>query len=188
MGSRYCWSWQRSKLLENIEFFGYQALPIWESKATLNVDDRQWTVKLHDLCKITFGSINERLVEHNVHLKWVSYLENIVDKIAELSDRSDKNTVSKTDQVGKNVPIKYTRTLNKTYWFFRDRHVQEIKYHPMPKLQYHACVSSKLLPSMQKGCVYNVVVIFVSQLLKVHCHTVFPVRYPTRDVLRKLCL
>ena len=99
-----------------------------------------------------------------------------------------KNTVSKADKVGKNVAIKYTRTLDKTYWFYKDWHVQEVKYHPMPKLQDHACVSSKLLPSMQKGCVYNVVIIFVSQLIKFHCHTVFSVHYPTRDLLRKLRL
>ena len=88
-----------------------------------NVDDQQWSVKLHDLCKITFSTIYEYLVERKVLLKRVSYLENVVDKRAELSDRSDKDTVLKNDENDKNVPIEYTRTLDKAYRFFKDGHV-----------------------------------------------------------------
>lgn len=57
------------------------------------------------------------------------------------------------------VPVEYTGTLEKAYHFFKDGHVQEVKYHSMPKQNDHICVVSKVLPSMKKDRVYNVVIV-----------------------------
>ena len=53
------------------------------------------------------------------------------------------------------VPIEYTRTLDKAYRFFQDGHVQNIKYHPMPEIPYHVCVSAVVLPRMSPFCFKN---------------------------------
>ena len=35
------------------------------------------------------------------------------------------------------LPVEYTRTLGKSYHFYKDGHVQQVKYHPMPKQDDH---------------------------------------------------
>ena len=82
-------------------------------QAVPNVDDQQWTTKLCDLPKITFSTIyNYFLVEHKVLLQRVSYLESLADRRAELSGKPDSDSAAKGDE---NVPIGYTRTLDKAY-------------------------------------------------------------------------
>ena len=49
---------------------------------------------------------------------------------------------------GDGVPVEYNRTLDKAYWFFQDGHVQNIKYHPLPTVPDHVCVTTVVLPSM----------------------------------------
>ena len=132
----------------------------------INVDDQQWTTKLCDLPKITFSTIYNFLVERKVLLQRVSYLESLVDRRAELSGKPDGDSAAKGDE---NVPIGYTRTLDKAYRFFKDGHVQEIKYHPMPQLYDYVSISSKVLPSMRKDRIYNVI---ITQQLKFQQHIV----------------
>ena len=43
-------------------------------------DDSQWTSQLHKLPKVTFSTIYCHLVDRKVHLKKVSYLEDIADR------------------------------------------------------------------------------------------------------------
>ena len=122
-------------------------------QAVPNVDDQQWTTNLP---KITFSTIYIFLVERKVLLQRVSYLECLADRRAELSGKSDSDSAAKGDE---NVPIGYARTLDKAYRFFKDGHVQEIKYHPIPRLYDYVSISSKVLPSMRKDRIYNVIII-----------------------------
>ena len=133
-------------------------------QAVPNVDDQQWTTKLCDLPKITFSTIYNFLVERKVLLQRVSYLESLADRRAELSGKSDSDSAAKGDE---NVPIGYTRTLDKAYRFFKDGHVQEIKYHPMPRLYDYVSISSKVLPSMRKDRIYNVIIIICNSTAEV---------------------
>lgn len=94
-------------------------------QAVPNVDDQQWTTKLCHLPKITFTTIYNLLVKCKVLLQRVSYLESLADRRAELSGKPDSGSAAKGDE---NVSIGYTRTLDKAYRFFKDGHIQEIKY------------------------------------------------------------
>lgn len=44
--------------------------------------------------------------------------------------------------------IEYTRKLDKAYRFFKDGHVQALKYHPWSSQPDVICVTSTVLPSM----------------------------------------
>ena len=57
------------------------------------------------------------------------------------------------------VPAEYTRTLDKAYRFFKDGHVQKIRYHPMPSVPGYIAVAATGLPSMRKDRVYHVVIV-----------------------------
>ena len=54
--------------------------------------------------------------------------------------------------------IEYTRTLDKAYRFFKDVHVQALKYHPWSSQPDVICRTSAVLPSMRKGRVYCVTI------------------------------
>ena len=41
---------------------------------------------------------------------------------------------------------------------FQDGHVQKIKYHPLPSVPDHICITTTVLPSMRKDRIYNVTV------------------------------
>ena len=114
-------------------------------------------------------------------LRWVSYLECIADKRAEEVTKGNK---ADSQQAGKEVdkvvvsspkeqtqvdlqqsskidyvPAEYTRTLDKAYGFFKDGHVQQIRYHPMPSVSGYISVAATVLPSMRKDRIYHVVIV-----------------------------
>ena len=69
-------------------------------------------------------------------------------------------------------PIEYTRTFNKGYRFFRDGHIQEIRYHPMPHEVDYVCIRSSVLPSMRKDRVYTTKIVLCEPNVSVasaHC-------------------
>ena len=117
-------------------------------------DDIQWTCRLYNLPGITFGTIYDHLVDCKVVLKKVSYLENIADRRAE----AVLQHISGDHESSNSISIDYTRTLDKAYRFFQDGHVQKIKYHPLPQVLDHSCVSAAVLPSMKKDRVYKVII------------------------------
>jgi len=113
----------------------------------------------------------------------VSYLESVADKRAEEIQghtERDCDVVNASDSVDKNeerpnpasdmyVPVEYTRTLDKAYRFYKDGHVQEIRYHPMLNVPGYICISAKVLPSMRKDRVYHVSIIFKECTARVMC-------------------
>ena len=113
--------------------------------------------------KITFSTIYDFLVDRKILLKRVSYLESIADKRAEKihnqGEQSPKDSMpQQSNGDGVYVPVEYTRTLEKAYRFYRDGHVQDIKYHPMPDIPDYVCIAAKVLPSMRKDRVYHVII------------------------------
>ena len=119
--------------------------------------DAHWTNRLYNLPKITFGTIYDYLVDRKVILNKVTCLESMADKRAEaLQQCAGIEEVLETS--GDGVPIEYTRTLDKAYRFFQDGHVQNIKYHPLPTVPNHVCVTTVVLPSMRKDHVYSAMV------------------------------
>ena len=117
-------------------------------------EDPDWTTKLNHLPTITFGTIYDFLVSRKVFLKRVSDIEIIVD------DQED-NLLSKESSCDESwyEAIEYTRALDKAYRFFKDGHIQDIKYHPWISQTDFICISTKVLPSMRKDQIYNVIVI-----------------------------
>jgi len=70
-----------------------------------------------------------------------------------MADKRAKAIDGNTDVLetsGDGVPIEYTTTLDKAYCFFQDGHVQKIKYHPLPTVLDHVCVTTVVLPSMHE--------------------------------------
>ena len=133
-------------------------------------DDPQWTTRLHQLPKVTFSTIYSFLVDRKVSLKKVSYLEGIAERNVELTHTNKEGDFQKF--TGHNVPIEYTRTLSKAYVFFKDGHVQDIKYHPFPQKPDYVCVKSKVLPSMRKDRVYTTVIVLhnsTAHVASAHC-------------------
>ena len=133
------------------------------------ISDPQWTNQLHKLLKVTNSTIYSFIVDRKVFLRKVSDLEEIADNHAETYDNSEINSQSKDDT---HVPIEYTRTLSKAYRFFKDGHVQDIRYHPMPQHQNYIGVRSNVLPSMRKDRVYNTAIILCETTARVanaHC-------------------
>ena len=117
--------------------------------------DPLWTKQLvQQLPMITFSTIYKFLVDRKIVLSKVSYLESIADERAEKSmqnDVEDDGVLSCEENSG--IPTEYTRTLDKAYPFFKDGHIQDIKFHPMPHLRDFICIIAKVLPSMRKtGC------------------------------------
>ena len=55
--------------------------------------------------------------------------------------------------------VEYTRTLDKAYHFFKDGHVQAVRYHAWISQSDIVHVMSVVLPSMRKDRVYNVTII-----------------------------
>ena len=124
------------------------------------------------------------MVDRKVLLRRVSYLECIADKQAEevaKGNKADSQQAGKeTDKVNTKVvsspkeqtqvdlqqstkteyvPAEYTRTLDKAYRFFKDGHVQQIRYHPMPSVPGYISISATVLPSMRKDRIYHVVIV-----------------------------
>ena len=98
-------------------------------------------------------------------IKKVACLESVVDKRAEAVHNNDEK-VNVVEPSTSGVSIEYTRTLDKAYRFFQDGHVQNIKYHPLPNIAVHICISAVVLPSMQKDHMYNVS-IFINESARV---------------------
>ena len=144
------------------------ALPLKLLQAVPDISDAEWTTKLFKLPKITFGTIYDFLVDRKVLLRKVSDLESVADRRAELVCNSEKEDthVYQNDR-NSGVLVEYTRTLEKAYRFFKDGHVQDVKYHSMPKQKDHICIVSKVLPSMKKDRVYNVVIVICESTTKV---------------------
>lgn len=90
------------------------------------------------------------LVDLKVLLKRVSYLECVADKRAEEIQKGDCTDAEMVDAPEDQcevrsrppsnvyVPVEYTRTLDKAYRFYKDGHVQEIRYIITPCLAYLA--------------------------------------------------
>ena len=132
--------------------------------------DSRWTSRLYDLPNITFSTIYEHLVDRKMLLHKVSYLEGIADKRAETVQHPDELTASSIES--NTVPMEYTRTLDKAYRFFQDGHVQNIKYHPMPEIPDHVCVTANALPSMRKDRIYSVTILILestARVVKAYC-------------------
>jgi len=123
-----------------------------------SAQDKGWTSRLYSIPKITFGTIYNYLVDRKLVLKKVTCLESVADNRAEAMYSGEKIISS--------ACIEYTRTLDKAYRFFQDGCVQHIKYHPLPNVAEHICISAVVLPSMRKDHVYNVT-IFVHQSARV---------------------
>ena len=147
-------------------------------------DDPQWSNRLYKIPEISFSTIYDFLVDRKVLLKRVSYLECVADKRAEeiqshtegdytdtgMVDIPEDQCVVRSRSLGDvYVPVEYTRTLDKAYRFYKDGHVQEIRYHPMLNVPDHICISAKVLPSMRKDRVYHVSVIIKECTSRVMC-------------------
>ena len=117
-------------------------------------EDPEWTKKLNCLPTITFGTIYDFLVSRKVFLKRVRDVEIIVDD----QDVDLLNDEGSSDESWYES-VEYTRALNKAYRFFKDGHVQNIKYHPWNNQPDYICISSIVLPSMRKDRTYNVTII-----------------------------
>ena len=112
----------------------------------------------------------------------MSYLECIADKRAEIVSRESLQNPEQADRVNLRldsspdeqtpvdvqqsdkgdyiyVPVEYTRTLDKAYRFYKDGHVQNIKYHPMSSVSDYVCIKATVLPSMRKDRLYHVVIV-----------------------------
>jgi len=126
-----------------------------------SAEDKEWTSRLYNVPKITFGTIYDYLVDRKLAIKKVTCLESVPDKRAQAVYNGDR-----TISVESSACIEYTRTLDKAYRFFQDGHVQHIKYHPLPNVAEHICISAVVLPSMKKDRVYNVT-IFVHQFARI---------------------
>lgn len=113
-------------------------------------------------------------MDRKVLLKRVSYLECVADKRAEEIQSHTEGDCTDAEMVDAPedqcevrsrppsdvyVPVEYTRTLDKAYRFYKDGHVQEIRYHPMLSVPGYICISAKVLPSMRKDRVYHISVI-----------------------------
>ena len=134
-------------------------------------DDPQWTTRLHILPKVTFSTIYSFLVDRKVSLKKVSCLEGIAERNVGLTQtiNEEKDLRKLSDY---NVPIEYTKTLSKAYVFFKDGHVQDIRYHPFPQKADYVCVKSKVLPSMRKDRMYTTVIVLhnsTAHIASAHC-------------------
>lgn len=133
-----------------------------------SVEDTQWTTRLYNIPKITFSTIYDYLVDQKLVIKKVACLESVVDKRAEAVRNNDEK-VNVVELSTNGESIEYTRTLDKAYRFFQDGHVQNIKYHPLPDIADHICISAVVLPSMQNDHMYNVS-IFIHESAWVAAH------------------
>ena len=115
----------------------------------------QWTTRLYKIPKITFSTIYDFLVDLKLVIKKVACLESVIDKRAEAVHYDDEK-VNVVEPSANCMSIEYTRTLDKAYRFFQDRHVQNIKYHPLLNIANHICISAVILPSVRKDPIYNV--------------------------------
>ena len=98
-------------------------------------DGVQWTKQLHCIPTVTFSSIYDFLVSRKVAVKKVRHVENVVDNREENGeDASDESWYES---------VEYTCTLDKAYRFFKDGHVQDLRYHScMDKpIRCHLCDS-----------------------------------------------
>jgi len=75
-----------------------------------------------------------------------------------VSESAETGSASKEEE-SRYESVEYTRSLDKAYRFFKDGHVQCIKYHPWNSQQDVACVKTSVLPSMRKDCIYHVTLI-----------------------------
>ena len=109
---------------------------------------------------MTFGTIYNFLVDRKVLLKKVSDLESVTDRRAELlcicnPGKGDTCIFHNDRTLG--IPVEYTRTLEKPYRCFK----------VMPKQNGHICIVPKVLPSMKKDRVHNVIIIICKSTTKV---------------------
>ena len=133
--------------------------------------DVDWTKRLYLLPTITFSTIYDFLVDRKMLLRKVSYIENALDSREDapigknnpqasdtLPNVMDNPTV-KVDGESWYESVEYTRSLDKAYRFFKDGHVQDIKYHPWDNQPDVVCVTTTVLPSMRKDRIYHVTLI-----------------------------
>ena len=118
-------------------------------------NDPQWTKQLQCLPMITFNTIYDFLVDRKILLKKVSHIENVTESQEQLS--SEEGSCHDDDKSWYES-AEYTRTLEKAYRFFKDGHVQAIKFHPWSSLPDVICVTCTVLPSMRKDRVYSVTI------------------------------
>ena len=122
--------------------------------------------------EVTYSTIYSFIVDRKVFLRKVSDLEEIADNHAEMYDNYEMKTSQNCSKDDTHVPIEYTRTFSKAYRFFKDGHVQDIRYHPMPHHQNYIGVRSNVLPSMKKDRVYNTAIILdeiTARVANAHC-------------------
>ena len=149
---------------------GSQSISLNLLQSIPDAKDSRWTSRLYDLPNITFSTIYEHLVDRKMLLHKVSYLEGIADKRAETVQHPDELTTSSIES--NTVPMEYTRTLDKAYRFFQDDHVQNFKYHPMPEILHHVCITATVLPSMRKDHIYSITILIhesTARVVKAYC-------------------
>ena len=107
---------------------------------------------------ITFSTIYDFLVDRKVLLQKVSYIESALEDIPNEKDNSDTTYHSTVTTSGESWydSVEYTRSLDKAYRFFKDGHVQCIRYHPWDDQPDVICVTTTVLPSMRKDRIYHV--------------------------------
>jgi len=74
---------------------------------------------------VTFSSIYDFLLSRKVSLKKVRYIENVVD-----NDEENGLNVEDAGDQSWYESVEYTRMLDKAYRFFKDGHVQNLRFHP----------------------------------------------------------
>ena len=113
--------------------------------------DPLWTKHLQCMPTITFNTIYDFLVDCKILLKKVSHIENAMERQEQLSNDEEGSC---HDNKSWYESIEYTRTLDKAYRFFKDGHIQAVKYHPWSSQPNVICVTSTVLPSMRKDRIY----------------------------------
>ena len=143
-------------------------------------DDPQWTNRLYKIPEVSFSTIYDFLVDRKVLLKRVSYLESVAAEeiqspkgdstdVKMVDVPEDKSEVRPHPPSDVYVPVEYTRTLDKAYRFYKNVHVQEIRYHPMLSVPGYICIAVKVLLSMRKDRVYHVSIIIKEFIARVMC-------------------
>ena len=94
-----------------------------------------WVDSLANLPSVSFSSIYQHFVERSVR--------------AALGMLSDSD-------IADSESMESYRAVSKGYLFFKDDHVQKLKYHPMPEHDGVCYVKATVLPSMVKSKMYTV--------------------------------
>jgi len=94
-----------------------------------------------------------------VIIKKANCTENVIERgdYSDLGIQIQGNVNLDSDIQGKVIldtatseSVRCTRTLDKAYRFYQDGYVQNVHYHPMPRLPGYVCIGASVLPSMKR--------------------------------------